>query len=343
MAMERRLSPVYLEELDWQDQRFAIHTYTRNAFLEDSLERHGLLCPPWLLQTSQGHPVIVDGFKRLKWLKDDATNRVECVLFDAVDDPRDLMLQRLEAKICGAPLNLAEKAQIVARLAELLPEQRVLQDYFPALGLAPRPRAVDRWSRVAAAEKLLLSGLAHDRLCERAALELIDWPVDERHGLIAVLCELRCSASIQMEILEQTSEIALIQGKTRTALLASREVQDILQDPDCNHRQRTQNLRDLLQRWRYPRLWARQDRFQRSLEACALPPAMRVQPPPAFEGNSWQLQIRFSSPEELSQLLTSAQALASSQKLPELLGIPQPGGPESNHENTKVRKHEKNE
>jgi ParB family chromosome partitioning protein len=341
MAMERHLSPVYLEDLDWQDQRFAIHTFTRNAFLHDSLERHGVLCPPWLLRTSQGPPVIVDGFKRLKWLKDGGTKGVECWLFEAAGNTRDLMLQRLEAKISGAPLNLAEKAQIVARLAELLPEQQVLQDYFPALGLALRPRAVDRWNRVAAAEKLLLSGLAHDRVCERAALELIDWPVDERHGLIAVLCELRCSASIQMEILEQASEIALIQGKTRTALLASREVQDILQDPDRNHRQRTQNLRDLLQRWRYPRLWARQERFQRDLGECELPPAMRVQPPPAFEGNGWQLQIRFASPEELSQLLISAQALAASQKLPELLGRSKPGQSESNHENTKVRKHEK--
>jgi ParB family transcriptional regulator, chromosome partitioning protein len=322
MAMERRLSPVYIEDLDWQDQRFAVHSYTRNAFLQNSLERHGLLCPPWLLQTSQGPPLIVDGFKRLKWLQDGGKNRVECLLFEAVGDPRDLMLQRLETKICEAPLNLAEKAQIVARLAELLPEQRVLQDYFPVLGLASRPRAVDHWSRVAAAEKLLLSGLAHDRLCERAALELIDCPVDERRGLIALLCELRCSASIQMEILERITEIALVQGKTRTALLASREMQDILQDPELNHRQKTQHLRDLLQHWRYPRLWARQERFQRSLEKCGLPPAMRVQPPPAFEGNGWQLQIQFSSPEELSQLLTSAQALASSRKLPELLGRP---------------------
>ena len=341
MAMERRLSPVYIEDLDWQDQRFAIHSYVRNTFLRDSLERHGVLGPPWLLQTSQGPPVIVDGFKRLKWLKDGGTNRVECVLFEAVGDPRDLMLQRLEAKICGALLNLAEKAQIVARLAELLPEQRVLQDYFPALGLAARPRAMEHWSRVAAAEKLLLSALAHERLCERVALELIDWPLDERDGLIALLCELRCSASIQLEILERASEIALIQGRTRTALLASSEVQDIVQDPDRNHRQRTQNLRDLLQRWRYPRLWARQERFRRGLGECGLPPAMRVQPPPAFEGNSWQLQIQFSSPEELSQLLTSAQALASSQKLPELLGRSKTGESESNHENTKVRKHEK--
>jgi len=322
MAMEHQLSSVHIEDLDWQDQSFAIHSYTRNDFLCGSLGRHGVLCPPWLLQTNRGPPVVVDGFKRLKWLQESGTNRVECLHFEASNDARALMIQRLEAKIGGAPLNLAEKAQIVARLAELVPHERLLQDYFPAMNLAPRPQAIDRWRRVAAAEKLLLSALAHDHLCERACLELIDWPVDERRGMLALICELRCSASIQMEILERIREIALVQGKTRTDLVATREVQIILQDADRNHRQKTQTLRDLLQRWRFPRLWARQERFQRNLDGCGLPPAIRVQPPASFEGDGWQLQIRFSSPGELEQLLTSAQALASSQNLPALLSSP---------------------
>jgi ParB family chromosome partitioning protein len=322
MAMEHQLSPVHLEDLDWQDQSFAIHRYTRNDFLRGSLGRHGVLCPLWLLQTDRGPPVIMDGFKRLKWLKENGTSRVECLHFGASTDPSTLMIQRLEAKIGGAPLNLAEKAQIVARLAELVPHERLLQDYFPAMNLAPRPQAIDRWQRVAAAEKLLLSALAHDHLCERACLEIIDWPVDERRGMLALICELRCSASIQMEIVERITEIAMVQRKTRTDLVATPEVQDILQDAERNHRQKTQALRDLLQRWRFPRLWARQEQFQRNLDRCGLPPAIRVQPPPSFEGDGWQLQIRFSSPGELEQLLTSAHALASSQNLPELLGWP---------------------
>jgi ParB family transcriptional regulator, chromosome partitioning protein len=325
MKLEHHLVRVSLEDLDWQDRSFAIPSFTRNAFLHDSLGRHGVLCPPWLLQTERGFPVIVDGFKRLRWLKKAGMADVECVQFGVATDPRELMVWRLEAKISGAPLNLAEKAQIVARLAELMPHQRLIEDYFPVLGLAARPRAIDTWSRVASAEQLFLSALAHDRLCERAALELIDWPPVERQGMIALFCELRCSASIQMEIVERIGEIAFVQERTRADLIATQEVQDVMRDAERNHRQKTQALRDLLQRWQFPRLWSRQERFQRDLEACHLPSALRVQPPAAFEGDSWQLQIRFSSPQELAGLLISAQALAASPKLPELLGRSSPG------------------
>jgi hypothetical protein len=322
MAMERRLSPVRIETLHWQDQSFAIHSYTRSAFLSESLKRHGVLSPPWLLQTDEGRPVIVDGYKRLRWLEENRATEVECLLFAASCDRRELLIQRLEVKMAGASVNLAEKAQIVARLAEMMPPERVLADYFPVLNLASRPQAIDRWSRLAAAEKFLLSALANDRLCERVALELIDWPSAEIQRMIALFCELRCSASIQMEIAERIGEIALSQGKGRAEIVDSREVQDILQDADRHHRRKTQDLRDLLQRWRFPRLSARQQRFQRNLDACGLPAPIRILPPPDFEGNSWQLQIQFSSPAELPKLLASVQVLAVSSKFPELLEQP---------------------
>jgi hypothetical protein len=322
MAMERRLLPVRIDTLDWQDQSFAIHSHTRSTFLSESLKRHGVLAPPWLLQTDEGRPVIVDGYKRLKWLEENRATEVECLLFAASCDRRELLIQRLEAKMAGALVNLAEKAQIVARLAEVMPPERVLAEYFPVLNLASRPQAIDRWSRLAAAEKFLLSALANDRLCERVALELIDWPSAEIQRMIALFCELRCSASIQVEIAERIGEIALNHGKSRAEIVDSREVQDILQDADRHHRRKTQDLRDLLQRWRFPRLSARQQRFQRNLDACGLPAPIRIQPPPAFEGNSWQLQIQFSSPSELPKLLAAVQVLAVSSKLPELLEQP---------------------
>jgi hypothetical protein len=320
--VKRCLATVHLGDLNWRDRSFAIESFVRPAFLLGSLERHGVLTHPWLLQTEEGRPVVVDGFKRLKWLQENGTVEVECLLYEADSDRRSLTLQRLEAKMVGAVLNLAEKAQIVAKLAGLMSAEQVRSEYFPILKLALRSQAVERWGRVAAAEDLLLSALANDRLGERVVLELIDWPEAERREMIALFCELRCSASIQMEIVERISEIALRQGRNRSEIQASPEVQDILKDPDRNHRQKTQTLRALLQSWRFPRWWARQEYFERSLSSSELPAQIGIAPPPAFEGNSWQMQIRFSSREELSQLLTYARSLASSPKIDQLLAPP---------------------
>jgi ParB family transcriptional regulator, chromosome partitioning protein len=320
--MKRCLATVHLGDLNWQDRSFAIESFVRPSFLLGSLERHGVLTPPWLLQTEEGRPVVVDGFKRLKWLQENGTVKVECLLYEADSDRRSLTLQRLEAKMGGPALNLAEKAQIVAKLVGLMSAEQIGTEHFPVLKLALRPHAVERWSRVAAAEDFLLSAVANDRLGERVVLELIDWPETERRKMIALFCELRCSASIQMEIVERISEIALGQGKNRSEIQASPEVQDILKDPDRNHRLKTQALRDLLQRWRFPRWWTRQEHFERNLSASGLPAQIGIVPPPAFEGNSWQMQIRFSSREELSQLLNYARSLASSPEIDLLLNPP---------------------
>ncbi|HBD07018.1 MAG TPA: hypothetical protein DCZ69_02055 [Syntrophobacteraceae bacterium] len=322
--MERRLITVRLGDLNWEDRSFAIDGFVRPKSLLASLGSHGVLVPPWLLRTEDGRPVIVDGFKRLKWLRENGVAEVECLLYESDSKRSSLLLQRIEAKLVGAALNLAEKAQMVARLAELMPAERIGSEYFPVLDLALRPQAVERWSRVAAAGDLLLSALAHERLSERVVLELIDWPEAVRRNMAALFCELRCSASIQMEIVERIGEIALNQERDRADILDSPSVQDILKDPDRNHRQKTQALRDLLQRWRFPRWWARQERFQQSLSACGLPPRIGILPPPAFEGDSWQMQIRFSSRLELSGLLASAQKLASSPELDQLLEQPEP-------------------
>jgi len=110
-------------------------------------------------------------------------------------------------------------------------------------------------------------------------------------------------------------EIALREGEERSAVLDHSEIVELLGDPERNHRQKTQALRDLLTRWRFPRLKAREERFSEELSGLALPSSIRLTPPPAFEGERWQLQLSFSSPSELDSLLKKAKSLASSPKL----------------------------
>jgi hypothetical protein len=323
--MDARLLAVPLDRLDWQDRSFAIRSFTRTDQLQASLQRCGLLFPPWVVHSAEDRWIIADGFKRLKWLRAHSLEPVECLAFPAATERTPLLLRRLEAKVLGSPLNLAEKAQIVARLASVLPHQQVLADYFPLLNLAPRPAAIEKWCALARSEDFLLAAIATENVGERAALELIDWDSAARENLIALLCELRCSSSIQLEIIERITEVALGQGRVPMDMLRAPELQAILQNPDQNHRQKTQALRDLLHRWRFPRLWARQQRFAEDLAKARLPVDIRLQPPPAFEGNTWQVQIHFSSPEKLRG---SAAALAELAGSPQLLAMISPRNPD---------------
>jgi ParB family chromosome partitioning protein len=317
--MNPRLLPVPLDQIDWQDRTFAVRGFSRTDALLASLQSRGLLSPPWLWEAREGRWIIVDGFKRLNWLRAHVPDPVDCLAY-AADTGRTLLwLRRLEAKMFGTPLNLAEKAQIVAQLAEILPHEQILGEYFPLLNLAPRPRAIEQWCALAHSEDLLLAALAADQVGERAALELLDWERPARQDLVALLCELRCSASIQLEIIERISEVAVGQGRTRADVLGAPKLQAILQDPNRNHRQKTQALRELLQQWRFPRLAARQQRFAADLAKAQLPGAIHLQPPPAFEGNLWQVQIQFSSSAELQNRAAFVGKFAASPELVRLI------------------------
>lgn len=310
---------IKLTEVDWDDDTFAIHSHLSGELLESSLQRFGLLNPPWVWMGQRGTYAIIDGFKRLHWMRDRGASEVVCLVFPGTVDVGRLWMRRIEEKLFGPPLNVAEKAQIIARLAGLGIGERDLFSALRILHVAPRQEVIAQWLRLADSDRRLLEAVAAEQVCERAALDLADWEQSSQEQSLILLQELRCSASIQMQILEQISEIAFSRDRSRSDVLADPKLENIRRHPDWNHRQKTQAVRELLYRWRFPRLRMREQQFAHDLQSALLPTGVRLIHPPAFEGLQWQLQIAFSQPEELAGLLQSAQEFARSKYLPKLL------------------------
>lgn len=317
--MEGFLAPVALRKIDWEDQSFAVRSFASADFLKASVNRYGMLSPPWVVEKEGEAYTVVDGFKRLRLLCEAGTERAECFVFPEATDRNRLLLQRIEGKLFGSPLNPAEKAQIVSKLVAVLPVERVLREFFPLLRLPPRPEMIEKWCRLAIEDEALLESTASEVICERAALELTDWEEEARRKAVRLLKILRCSASIQLEILERITEIALGQNRERSDILNASQIREILDHSQWNHRQKTQALRDLLYRFRFPKLSAREGRFEAELAKARLPQAVRLIPPRFFEGDQWQLQLSFHHPEELQALLEKTKAFAHSPKLPEIM------------------------
>ncbi len=309
---------VRLEELEWADDRFAIPSY-RAAELDWSLQRFGLLQPPWIWQRKEDKPVIVDGFKRLRWLREAGEEAVMALVFPPSMGESELWLRRIAAKLYGPPPNVAEKAQLVARLAQLECRQEERPELLRLLQVAPRAEVIEQWKILAGSDRSLLEAAAAEQVSDRAALSLAQWEESSRRQALVLLRELRCSASIQMQILEQIGEIALAADQPLSWVLQDAGLREIRDRADWNHRQKTQAVRDFLRGRRFPRLQRREQQFARDLQKASLPAAVKLIPPPAFEGARWQLQITFSQSEELAPLLEQAGTFAASGLLPRLL------------------------
>lgn len=317
--MESTFGVVHLSQIDPDECGFALRAFSSHDRLTASLERHGMVSPVWVWARGSGRYVVVDGFKRLAWAHRRALDYVECIVFAEESDRVSLVSRRIEAKLFGPPLNVAEKAQVIAMAVSVYPRSRVVTELLPMLQVPSRGDVLDTWCRLASAGEDLLVAAASEAVCERVVLELVKWETAEREAMLSLLSALRCSASIQLEIVERIGEIALGQGTARREILQAPEIVNVLNDPLCNHRQKTQVLRALLMRRRFPRLQAREERFARDLDAAALPPSLRVAPPPYFEGDLWQMHIGFSDPEGLQSSLEKAQAFAVSERLRALM------------------------
>ncbi len=316
----KELASVGLSEIAWEDRSFEVRRFGTGTPLEASLGRRGVLQPPWLLTGPGGRCTIVDGFRRLRWLKENhGPERIECFVHGAGTNRRELMLRRLEIKLSGPPLNVAEKAGIAGLLAGVLPDDPAVAEFLSGAGFAVRPAGVEKWRRLALGGEELLGAAAAGEISERTALDLSCWDDDAKGEALRALREIRCSASIQAEILDRITDLARAGDAGRAEVLRRPEPQAVLNHPEWDRRRKTQALRDLLYRLRYPRLGAREERFRRDVASAGLPGGVRIVAPPAFEGEQWQLQLVFTAPEELKPLLEKAMTLANSPLLPSLM------------------------
>lgn len=303
---------VDLSHLVLDDTRFAVEDYRPRDRLHRSLKRTGMLTCPWVWARGSGRYLVVDGFKRLQWAMSEGIADVECLVFPEDTDPVRIMVLRLEGKLAAAPLNVAEKARVITELKGCKAPEPIGDDYLADLQISARPNVVDSWCTLAASGESLLRAAASGEISERTALELARWEVDAREGVVGILRVLRCSASIQAEIVERVTEIARREGKERVQVMRDSRIVNILEDKDSNHREKTHSLRGLLTRLRFPRLSCRQEKFAAEIEKSCLPANLRLVPPPSFEGDRWQAVMAFSSPQELEELAGRAGDLARS-------------------------------
>ncbi|MCU0574538.1 MAG: hypothetical protein MUC41_16305 [Syntrophobacteraceae bacterium] len=323
------IQPVPLASVDWDDRRFAMESHGPEDTIQSSISRYGILAPPWVLEAAAGKVAIVDGFKRMRFLREREEREAVCAVFPSHVNPRELWAWRLEARLFGSPPNPAEKARVAAILADGPLEASSVSRLLEGFGLPLHPQSLARWTRLARSEPALLEAAARGIVHERAALELAGWllPVEDRAGFISLLGHLRCSASIQVEIIEGFRDIGMMLKQPVGELLRCTEVRGILDQPDWSHREKTRAVREWLDEMRLPRLKARERLFKARLRRTPPPAGTTVAPPPSFEGSHWRLEVVFSSDDELRGRLGQLKAWVESDGVkalltPELAGEP---------------------
>lgn len=258
----------------------------------------GVQSPLWVWNCNSSQFIIVDGYARWRWAKESGCSVLPCLVFPGSISRSDLIKTRVLVKISEPDLCLEQKAAIVERLLKFYPMGEVERKFLPLLRFPSRPGFVGSLMAFLRTSEDFRVAVNEGVIDEKVALRLATWDEESRCEMFDLLKTLRCSVSIQREILDYVEDIGRMKGTSFSEVLKQPEIGSIVEST-CTAREKTEYLRRFLRSQIFPHLMAKERRFADFIKNLALPAGVEFKPPQQFEGDEWEVNIRFSKPGEL--------------------------------------------
>ena len=301
---------IQLNKIDWNDTSCLITYGPLPHKLLLSIQTVGLIEPPLVQSKKSGLFRIVCGGRRLAVCKKMGLDSLICRVLPSSMEHQECLRLAIYHNVAQRTLNPVEKSLVLAKMADYLEVEQLIDEFMPLLDLEPSMKLFRRYLGLHELEEVILDSLATGRLNERIAFALASQEQGDRLAYILLFAELPFSVSVQEEIVETVEEVARKENLTPEQVLSSKEVRALRQTAKRPARQRAKEIRNHLQARRNPRLTARRERFAREARDLGLPSGVRLVPPPYFEGPKWILECSFERAEELAGRLRYVAQLA---------------------------------
>jgi len=312
MTVAASLREIPLTALDREDHTFVFSPPGDLTRLQASIREVGLLNPPWVRSINGERFQVVTGCKRLLAAAQLGWEQVTARVLPADTPEAHCLLVHLHDNALSRGFNPLEQALLAARLQQHWDRQTVIQKFLPCLGLAPSLTILERLLALAVLEEPWQQLAARGRLSLPAAQLLASWDPRDRGSVAPFLEELPLSQSKQEEFLQGLDLLARREGLPPAEILSREEFRQYLQEAAGTLQEKAAAARLLLQKLVSPRFCAVQEGFQTGLQRLGLwhHPRLRLQPPPAFEGPDFHLEVKFRDAAELQELLGELLRLA---------------------------------
>lgn len=319
MPFESR--PASLADIDFDDATYRVTTNDDNTGLAASIGQVGLLCPPILAAGRHGLRVV-SGFRRL-----DACRRLGITQVTArVAAPGAGEWRRAcwaVAENAGQrPLDPVERGRALRLLRDTAPDRESCRTAAAAFGLPDRPGTADRYTALCDLPDAVQRAVARGELAPATALTLRELDPAAAEALAGLLVSLRFGVNKQREVVELVLEIAARESVGVAAVLGEGEVRRLLSDPDADRPLKGRRLREHLRVRRFPRLAGAEARFDALRRELALPPEVRLDPPPGFEGRHYRLAVAFDDRRGLARHRDTLDRLLANPVLDRILELP---------------------
>jgi hypothetical protein len=192
---------------------------------------------------------------------------------------------------------VVEKALVVERLLEHgEDEQTLLSSVLPFFRLSPTKATVEMLRTISEDDPETLELLQESDVPPSGAVILAAMPPGSRKRVARILVPL--SRNKQSELLEDLADLSTRDGRTVEDILDAEDIRAVLADESLSSLQKSDKVRERLNRDKNPRVWAWKEAFARSIKRIVLPKKTQVRADPGFESEELTLTVSFGSAEE---------------------------------------------
>ncbi|MBW1975208.1 MAG: hypothetical protein JRI45_06510 [Deltaproteobacteria bacterium] len=284
-----------------EDPFFDISRHRRIHVFEHLSRTEGILCPLWTYGSKT--VTVVDGYNRLRWAREQGLGHVQCLVFPEDADKCYLLLQKVVASAGFRKFDIFEKANVVKNLSRCLTPDEIKRRIFPILGIPAKPRMLKTLLKIASMPLDEIVVTLEGGVSERTLMKLAWWNEESRACACKLFAKLRCSTNIQLEITEMIEDISRLEETSPADVIDHESIRQVIEDDLLTQRQKTEAVRRLLKQWLFPHLSEVEARFLEAKKQWKLPSGVRIEPPPFFEGDLWQITLSFSNAQELKDQL----------------------------------------
>jgi ParB-like chromosome segregation protein Spo0J len=317
--MDWRIEALDPSRIDLADSTYRISTAPVGPDLVASIARFGVMTPPIVRRRDDDTLQVVSGFRRIE-----AGRRAQVAEIRSRVLSGEMAHERFVTLAIGEnahqrPLNLLEQSRCLMLLWSLEPQPEALVRNAAELGWPAHRGVLLKIKRLGDLAPAIQEAIAEGVLSLPMATALGEMDPVEGERLARLFSELALSLGKQRELLRWLEEIAARDGLSIGRLLDDPPIAAIIGDPEKDRNLKAQRLRGHLRRRRFPSITGVESRFEGLVQALELPPHLRLIPPPDFEGETFCLNCRFASTEELRQCLQGLDRLCRSPLLGRIL------------------------
>jgi hypothetical protein len=311
-----QLEKIKLDTINIKDERFRISYYFNLDTLIHSISEISLIHPP-VITYREGDAIIVTGWKRVLACRNLNVTSIPCFVFEGEDDLEAFRLS-LEENLSFRSFSLLEKAQILNRLIQLgVPEDAVVKDHLSLLKIPQTLNQLHTYLRIAALDPETKEVIHAKNMVYPVVQLLTDYCEEDRQILLSFLYPL--GQNKQKELLQNLLEITKRDRISVQNILTGEDAQNITSDQNLSPHQKAENIRNLVQRKRYPTLATWKDTFKSKKKELSWPDDIKIEPSPFFEGEDFEVRFSFKDFDEYGKKLTKLNDLASDEKISALL------------------------